>query len=313
MRQLSLAAMVGAVWVALLSGCGNGSPSGPKDKNAADTVYISVDESFKPIIDEQIKVYENAYPSAKIVAQYKPEAQCLRDFFRDSATRMVVVTRGLTNREEKYFNDSAGYYPHWGSLAADAIVLLVHPSDPDTLFTMQQLRGYLSGTAARKKSFVFDGLSATSTVRFATDSILRGAPFDTSVVRAAKGSREVIDYVAANPGTVGLVGISWIGNPEDIEQVNLLKKVRMAYVRCDSCEGQPYVKPSQMGIMEKRYPLVRALHYIHSDGINGFAAGFAAFMRYERGQLIFRRAYLAPLKMDFNIRNVKINETLQKD
>ncbi len=69
-------------------------------------------------------------------------------------------------------------------------------------------------------------------VRFITDSILQGKKFDTSVVKAAK-SREVIDYVSTEENAIGLVGISWIGNPEDTAQVNMLKKVKIAYVECD--------------------------------------------------------------------------------
>jgi phosphate transport system substrate-binding protein len=314
MKTAGLRAIATALFfMAISAGCGNQSPATGSGEGTGDTIHISVDESFKPVMDEQIKVYEASYPPAKVIAHYKPEANCLRDFFKDSATRMVVVTRGLTDREEAYFKDSAGYYPHWANLAADAIAILVHKDAPDSLFTVEALRNGLSGKGDRKHTFVFDGLSATSTVRFATDSILRGGSFDTTVVRAAKSSREVIDYVAANPGAVGLVGISWIGNPEDTAQLKLLQKVKIAFVRCETCADKPYVKPTQASIMLGKYPLVRALHYITKDGFSGTAAGFSSFMRYERGQLIFRRAYLMPLKIDFNIRNVKINETLKKD
>jgi phosphate transport system substrate-binding protein len=309
-QQLRPAAVVVWAFLITMAGCNNPATT---VKPVSDTLRISADESFRPIIDEQVKMYEASFPPTKIAVAYKPEADCLRDFYRDTSTSMVLVTRGLTDKEEYSFKDAEGYFPHWGSLAADAIAILVHKDDPDTLFTQQELRSYLNGTAAQKKPFVFDGLSATSNIRFATDSILRGDKFDTTIVRAAKNSREVIDYVASTPGSVGMVGISWIGNPEDTAQLKLLKKVRIAYVKCDACPDQPYVKPSQWSIMQGRYPLVRALHYISREGYSGAAAGFAAFMRYERGQLIFRRAYLVPLKMDFNVRNIKINETLRKD
>jgi phosphate transport system substrate-binding protein len=308
-QQLKPAAV--AVWAFLITMAGCHNPA-TTVKPVSDTLRISADESFRPIVDEQVKMYEASFPPTKIAVAYKPEADCLRDFYRDSSS-MVLVTRGLTDKEELSFKEAEGYFPQWGSLAADAIAILVHKDDPDTLFTQQELRNYLNGKAAKKKAFVFDGLSATSNIRFATDSILRGDKFDTTIVRAANNSREVIDYVASTPGSVGMVGISWIGNPEDTAQLRLLKKVRIAYVKCDACPDQPYVKPSQWSIMQGRYPLVRALHYISREGHSGAAAGFAAFMRYERGQLIFRRAYLVPLKMDFNVRNVKINETLRKD
>ena len=283
------------------------------DTLTSGTIHISVDESFRPVIDEQVKVFESSYPDAKIIVHYKPEADCLKDIIRDSLTRMVIVTRGLNRKEEKYFKDSLNYHPRWDELATDAIAIVVNSRSTDTIFTIERLQQQLAGLMGKKEQIIFDGLNATSTVRFAIDSILKGKRFDTGVVRAVKNSKEVLDYVAANENAIGLVGISWIGNPEDTAQVNMLKKVKMAYVKCDSCGDTPYVKPTQLSIMTRRYPLVRGLFYILKENYSGLGSGFLNFLQYERGQLIFRRAYLGSSKMGFAIRNVKINEKLEKE
>ena len=283
------------------------------DTLTSGTINISVDESFKPVIDEQIKVFESSYPNAKIIAHYKPEADCLRDILTDSLTRMVIVTRGLNRREEKYFKDSLNYFPRWDEIATDAVAIIVNSKSKDTIFTVERLQQQLSGSSGKKEQIVFDGLSATSTVRFAIDSILKGKKFDTSVVRAVKSSKAVLDYVAANENAIGLVGISWIGNPEDTAQVQMLKKVKMVYVKCDNCTDSPYVKPNQLNIMTRRYPLVRGLYFVLKENYSGLGSGFLNFLQYERGQLIFRRAYLGSSKMGFAIRNVQINEKLQKE
>jgi phosphate transport system substrate-binding protein len=302
-----------AIWMLCITGCNN-KQQVETDTPSNGSINISVDESFKPIIDEQIKMYEATYPKAKINVHYKPEADCLKDLLRDTANRMVIVTRGLNEKEERFLTDSLSYRPRWDGVATDAIAVIVNINSSDTLFTVEDLRNRLTGKSGKKNPIILDGLSATSTVRFARDSILQGnLPFDSSIVRAVKSSSEVIDYVAATPGSIGMVGISWIGNPEDTAQVKLLNKVKIAYLRCDRCAGTPYVKPTQASIMEKRYPLVRALYYILKENYNGLGTGFASFLQFERGQLIFRRAYLAPGKIGFGIRHVKINEKLKKD
>ena len=60
----------------LLAGCGN-----PNAKEMETTtrgeIHISVDESFKPVIDSQISVFVASHPDAKVNAHYKPEADCL--------------------------------------------------------------------------------------------------------------------------------------------------------------------------------------------------------------------------------------------
>ncbi len=287
----------------------NGSPVNIADSASRGTINISVDESFKPVIEEHIKVYEASFPGARIIAHYKPEADCFRDLYRDSATRMIIVTRGLNDREEKFFKDSLNYVPGWNDVASDAITIVVNSKSDDTLFTLDRLKKQLTGALGKKQTIVFDGLNATSTVRFAVDSILRGEKFDTSVVRAVKGSREVLEYVASNPDAIGFIGISWIGNPEDSSQVKMLKKIKMAYVQCDNCTDSPYVKPTQLGILAKRYPLVRGLYYIVKENYAGLGSAFANFLQYERGQLIFRRAYLGA-RMGFAIREVRIKGKL---
>ncbi len=295
----------------LVAGCNdNKSKTYKSDSPKAGTIYLSVDESFKPIMEEMIQVYELSYPGTHLIAAYKPEADCLKDFFRDTLNRMVIVTRGLTSKEDQYMLDSLNYRPAWDKVANDAIAIIVNAKSNDTLFTIDRLEKQLSGKINRNQPIVFDGLNATSTVRYISDSILRGEKFDSSVVKAAKSSQEVIDYIAEHENAVGLVGISWIGNPEDSAQVNLLKKVKIAYVQCSLCKDSPYVKPTQASILTRRYPLVRGLYYVLKENFFGLGSGFANFMKYERGQLIFRRAYLGTM-MDFEIRNVKINEKLE--
>lgn len=283
------------------------------DSPSNGTINISVDEGFRPVMEEQIAMYEASFPGTKIIAHYKPEAECLKDLFRDSSNRMVVVTRGLDEKEQNYFKDSLQYVPAYNVVALDAVVLLVNAGSNDTLFTLNRLKEQLQGKINRGQEIVFDGLSATSTVRFIKDSILKGGSFDTSVVRAAKNSEAVIDYIATHPKAVGLVGINWIGNPEDSAQVHNLQRVKMAYVQCTICPDTPYVKPMPESIDTKRYPLVRGLYYIVKENNTlGLGTGFMSFLKYERGQLIFRRAYLVPV-MQFGIRNVLINEKIPEN
>ncbi len=279
------------------------------DSPSHGTIHISVDESFKPVIEEQIQMYETSYPGTHIIAHYKPEAECFRDLFRDTSNRAIIVTRGPTDEEEAFLKDSLHYLPAWSIVATDAIAVVVNKVSNDTLFTLERLHDQLLGKVNRNQTIVFDGLNATSTVNFITDSVLKGKSFDTSVVKAAKTTIEVLEYVATHPDAIGLLGIEWIGNPEVAAQVAMLQKVKIAYVECKLCVDTPYVKPMQESILSRRYPLVRGLYYINKENYNGLGTGFVHFLKSERGQLIFRRAYLGPI-MKLGIRNVKLNEKL---
>jgi phosphate transport system substrate-binding protein len=292
----------------IITGCSH-AVKGHTDTFASGTIHISVDESFKPVMEEQIRVFEKSYPKAHIIAEYKTEADCFNDFSNDTSNRMIIVTRGLREEEDAYFLDSLKYYPHWDNIANDAVTLIVNSKSNDTVYTLERLRNQLSGKFNSNQKIVFDGLNATSTVRFVMDSILKSEKFDTSVVQAVKSSQQVIDYVAATENALGFVGISWVGNPEDSAQVKMLNKIKIAYVSCDVCDEKPFVKPMQASILTRRYPLVRGLYYILKENYNGLGTGFVNFLNQERGQLIFRRAYLGT-RMDFGVRRVKINQKL---
>ena len=270
------------------------------DSPSTGTIHISVDESFKPVIDSQIQVFEALYPKAKIIADYKSEAECFKDLLKDS-TRMIIVTRGLTPEEERFYHNKFSFLPSWTKVANDAVAVIVNNEAPDSVFMLSDIRGILEGTTGDKQLAVFDGLSGTSTMRFAIDSILKGKPLNPKKVFAEKSSQDVINYVAQHKNVIGFVGVNWIGNPEDTSQLSFLTKVKIASLEC-SCPEKTFVKPYQANIMRKRYPLVRGLYYILKENYNGLGSGFANFLTYEKGQLIFRRAYLGPAKINFTIR-----------
>ena len=276
------------------------------DSGRRGTIHISVDESFKPVIDEQVKVYESNRPGTKIIVHYKPEQECFKDLFYDSI-RMVIGTRRLNAYEREVITDSFRIKPEWRVVARDAIAVIVHPDSPDSTFTIPELKDLLRGRFNRNLIPVFDGVKATSTVRFIIDSVLRGDSL-TPEAMAARSSEGVIEYVSQNPGVVGFIGVSWIGNPEDPQQLSFLKKVRVAAIQSTN-DPESFVKAYQENIYNGRYPLVRDLVYILKEKHKGLGTAFSGFLTGDIGQLIFRRAYLVPQVLkNFGVRPILLNE-----
>jgi len=297
--------LVSSMAVLIITGCGSSNTNSSGDTLTSGTIHISVDESFKPVIDSQIKVFESQYPNAKIIVHYKPEAECLRDLSVDSI-RMVIVTRGLSEDEQKTLKEKLSFNPIFGPLAYDAIAVLVNNRVKDSLFTMQDIRSLVKGTSGYPYKVLLDGTSATSTVRYMVDSLLKGAPLGSNVV-AAKSSEGVIDYVSNNTDAIGMVGVSWIGNKDDTTQLSFLKKVKIAKIECNGCNGT-YVDPVQYNIAAIRYPMIRPLFYILKENYKGLGSGFTNFLIYEKGQKIFYRAYLLPSTMNFEVRDIQISQ-----
>ncbi|HUR10679.1 MAG TPA: substrate-binding domain-containing protein, partial [Flavitalea sp.] len=276
-RTLVVHLLACLIIVVVLVSCGGSTPKNSGDTTKKGTIHISVDESFKPVIDSQIQVFESQNPEAHIIVHYKPEAECLRDLNNDSF-RMVIVTRGLSRDEQDILRDTLKFNAIFGPIAYDAIAIIVNNKVKDTLMTMEDIRSLVKGTSGFPYKVLMDGRSATSTVRFVNDSLLRGQELAKTVM-GAKNSQGVIDYIAKNTDAVGFVGVSWIGNPEDTTQLSFLEKVKIVKIECRGCTGT-FVAPVPYNIATSRYPMVRPLYYILKENYNGLGSGFVNFLIY---------------------------------
>lgn len=275
------------------------------DTRTRGRINVSADESFKPIIDAQVQVFESNFPGTKINVTYKAEAECLKDLLNDSV-RMVIATRGYNENEKNLLSDSLKIQPEKMVVARDAIAVIVHPQARDSLFTMNEIKAILRGKFSKKLIPVFDGVQATSTVRFIVDSVLRSDSLSPQAM-AARTSEGVIDYVATHPEAIGFIGVSWVGNQDDAQQVSFLKKVKIARLESRDLYDK-YILPVQANIYLNRYPMVRDLVYMLRERHKGLGHGFADFMSGEIGQLIFKRAYLMPAQRKFLIRPIRVKE-----
>ena len=288
----------------LLAACQVSEPAKVLESTSEGTIAITVEESFKSFMDQELKVFASSYPKAHIKVQYKSEIECLKDFAEDS-TRMIFVTRGLNKVEQVQFKNQLGYAPTFGILAYNAIAVVVHQNAKDSIFTLQDLQDRLTGK--NPQQVVMDGSHLTGIVRFLKDSLVKADKLGKNVM-AANGSKEVIDYLKNNPNAIGFVGMNWIGYDYDPRQVADRLKLKMAKVECTLCaEKGLFASPSQATISLGQYSLSLPIYYILKENAPGLGSGLLNFMSLERGQLIFRRAFLVPAKMGFQKRNGLMN------
>jgi phosphate transport system substrate-binding protein len=298
------------LFILLLAGCNSETDDrGSKlDTYNSGTIHISCDETFKPVIDAQVQVFQWQNPNAKIIVHYKPEAECLKDMLVDSI-RMIIATRGASQQEKNLVADSLKTGLENEVMARDLIAMILNKASTDTFYSMTEIKEFLMGTYKKNLIPVFDGTSATSTVRFMLDSVLQGGQLSSRVV-AAENSIGVINYVTKVPDAVGFVGFSWIGNLDDTSQAAYRRNLRIAYLESTDSAGA-YIQPSQYFIYTNTYPMVRDLVYILKERHQGLGHAFGRFLlQIDKGQLIFRRSYLMPVRWPHYVRDVILNENI---
>jgi len=281
--------------------CDNDTPK-HADTLSKGVIDISVDESYQPIIEEELKVFDSSYPEAKITIHYKPEAECFKDYF-DNKARIILVTRDLT-KAEKELCDQKKIWPSSMRLARDGIAVIVNNDSKDSVLDRDALKGILTGIYKKKYTVVFDN-QASSMLRYISDSILQGSKLGSNVF-AAKGNQDVIDYVSKNPDAIGFVGMSYVYANEDTSAAGtFVNNVKVVAMQNDS--DRQFYKPYQAYVALRSYPLSRNLFYINSESYHGLGTGFANFLASEHGQLVFLHAHLFPLQSNLVIREAKIN------
>src|ERR1043165_9006233 len=87
------------VFISIFALACDDTPKHP-DTLSKGVIDISVDETYKPVIEEQKKVFDSSYPEAKITIHYKPESECFKDYF-DKKARIILVTRQLSPAEKE--------------------------------------------------------------------------------------------------------------------------------------------------------------------------------------------------------------------
>lgn len=297
--KVLFAIMSGMVVVAA---CNSGSTSNGEEKDTPTkgSIHISVDETYKPLLDSEIKVFQSLYPNTKIIADYKPEADCFKDLFNDSA-RMIIVTRELKEEEKEYFQKEK-IRPQSLKLATDAIALIVNHANPDSILTMDQVRKIMAGESEKPWQIVFDNQNS-STVRFIRDSINKGKPLPATTM-AAQTNPEVIEHVSKNKNAIGVIGVNWISDTNDSTAIDFTKQVTTVKLRGDGYTD--FVLPYQFYIGMRSYPLTRGMYYILKEPYQGLGAGFATFLGGQEGQLLIGKFKLYPARLNIVFREATL-------
>jgi phosphate transport system substrate-binding protein len=268
-------------------------------------VTILVDETLKPIIDDQVAVFESKY-EAKINLDARSEKELIKSFLNDT-TGIAILSRTLSQEEIKSF-ERKRITPKTTKIGIDAIAFIRNKASKDTLIALEDVIRFMQGKEqANIKGLVFDNPNS-STVRYINDlSGVKETP--TKDVFSFKTNEDVIKYVSENEGMVGVVGVNWLSQPStalksDMKNINVLN--------VKSLNNIGYFAPSQNNIAEGTYPLARDLYIINCQGYSGLGMGFASFVAGDIGQRIILKSGLLPFRMPGRNIIIKTNANIDE-
>lgn len=291
---------------------------GPKNTGDGQTLYsgeisIAVDESLKPIVEEELQVYLAMTPEATVTPIYCSEVEAINLFIKDSV-RLVIANRRLTDSEVASFN-LRKFFPESIRFAVGGIALITNKQNPDTIISVNQLRNILTGKITDWKGLnqssklgdlqvVFDNPNS-GTIRYAIDSICKGGQLSDKM-KALSRNDEVIDFVSKNKNALGIIGVNWIGNDNDStrltfnESVNVMGVTSSVRPTPDNC-----VWPYQAYLALKTYPLTHDIFILINDPRGALPTGLLTFLTSDKGQRIVLKSGLVPATQPVRLVNVK--------
>lgn len=294
------------VFVFLFAMCNQKSKNeSGKETILKGSIEITVDETVKPIVDDQVAVFEGTYYDAKITVKPKSEAEVINDLLNQKA-KVVVTARDLTKEELQRFEKSK-INPRITSFATDAIALISNKNNNDTLIALKSVLDFMQGKIdGRIKGLVFDNPNS-STVRYMKE-LAKVKEIPATGVFSFKTNDEVIKFVSENEGMIGIVGVNWLSQPSP-NMIKTIEKINILSVK--GVNDDKYYDPSQTDIALKKYPLARDLYIINCQGYSGLGMGFASFVAGDIGQRIVLKSGLMPVRTPgrkLKIRNQIIND-----
>ena len=199
--------------------------------------------------------------------------------------------------EEMQEAQSKGINPVEHVIARDAIAVIVHPDNPVSELTLQQISDIYSGkfnnwqeVGGEDRPIVRLSRETNSgTHVYFLETVLRLGDknnktlfsTDTLLLPSSEG---IINEVRQNPNTIGYDGLGYV--PADLKMIAIARQ-----------PGDPYVLPSISTVNDNSYPIARDLYMYTAGQSSGAAAAYLDWiMHSDEAQAIVAQLGFVPIK-----------------
>ena len=199
--------------------------------------------------------------------------------------------------EEIAMAKQKGFEPKQITVALDGLAVVVHPANPLSRLTLDQLAAIFSGAVGNWKEVGDSDLLIVILSRevnsgthvYFKEHVLRRGRKDSQVEFAANAlmlpsSQAIADEVAQNPGAIGYFGMGYISAKE-----------KALAIAMDA--NSPYVQPTIENVISQAYPISRPLLMVTRGQPLGLVARFLDFVLSAAGQKIVVKIDFVPVKI----------------
>ncbi len=286
-RSLATAAAALLLLAITLGGCSR------KGKDSPSVLQIKGSDTMVNLTQAWAEEYMKRNPGSSIAVTGGGSGTGISSLISNTCD-IAQVSREMKDAEIQLARGK-GIEPKKIVVALDGLAVVVHPSNPVTTLTLDQLadiftgkvtnwaelggknakivllsREVNSGTHVYFKEHVLRHGDAANKAEFSPEALL------------LPSSQAIADEAAQNTNAIGYYGMGYIS-----------PKVKVVHVA--KATGDPGVAPSIASVQDGTYPISRPLIMYTKGEAAGLAKSFIDFIESEEGQAVVRRLDFVPL------------------
>lgn len=217
---------------------------------------IKGSDTVLPVSQETAEIFMNTHPEQRVTVTGGGTGVGISALM-DHTTDIAMASRPI-KFSEKMKLKAAGQEVKEVIIAYDALAIIVHPDNPVSRLTRQQLEGIFRGKIVNWKQvggpdmkiIVYSRETSSGTYEFFKESVLKNKNYMSgSLSMPATGA--VIQSVSQTKGAIGYVGLAYLSDR--------VKPIAVSYD-----EGKHYVLPTMENGTKRQYPVVRPLYYYYN-------------------------------------------------
>ena len=254
---------------------------------------IKGSDTVLPVSQEAAEMYMSLHPDSRVTVTGGGSGVGISALM-DGTTDIAMSSRSIKFNERVKLKN-IGKQLKEAVVAYDALAVIVHPSNPVTHLTRQQLEAIFRGKVTNwnqvkdpytgkrgpdLKIVVYSRETSSGTYEFFKTSVLREKNYMAGVL-SMPATGAVIQSVSQTKGAIGYVGMAYVNDR--------VRAVKVSY------DGKHFVYPTMETGRNHIYPIIRELYYYYTADRAKVVEPFLRFLLSGEGQRLVMRSGYVPV------------------
>lgn len=273
-------------------GCSQADASGPGTADSG-TLVIKGSDTMVHLVTNWAEAYMKAHPKTDISVTGGGSGTGIAAMINGTTT-LCMSSRKVKDKEREQAAKSKSKSKITFNeviVGRDGIAVVVHPKNPVSELTMDQLRQIFNGTLKNWKQVggpdqpiqVMSRESNSGTFVFFNEQVLKKDDFGKEV-RLMPSSAAIVQSASDDQWSIGYTGLGYAEGAA----------VKIIHVKAN--DSSPAVMPSIPTVLDGSYPIARPLHLYTNGAATGLTKAFVEFTLSDVGQKIVKDTGYIPLR-----------------